>query len=208
MLRLTKYVFLCLILILIIPSESLSKTCCLREVATEVYAPYDTNSKVYEDIFGFPRKFLNGAWDQVFVDPALGGGPKLECPTIWMIELNVPPELEKFHEYFKIKPIERLNYTFYVKYNVSGTGESPYGYEVKLEAELVNLAHGSTVKSAQSSWRCAPREAGECIRTRIQNTENVAKSFQPLDKLIYDYERIPETLDIELEKNLSYRAIR
>lgn len=201
MLTITKHMFLCLTLILFIPSESLSKTCCLREVATEVYAPYDTNSKVYKDIFGFSREFLNGAWDQVFIDRALGGGPKLECPTIWMIELNGAPEVEKFNEYFKIKRIEELDYMFYVKYNVTGMGEPPYGYEVKLEAELVDLAHGSTVKSAQSSWRCAPREAGECIRARIQNTENVAKSFQPLDKLIYDYERIPETLDIELEKN-------
>jgi hypothetical protein len=75
-----------------------------------------------------------------FLDPALGGGPALRCPHIWMIEIKVPPEIEKFHEYFKLKPSEGLDYVFYLKHDVTGTGGPPYAYQVQLEAELVDLA--------------------------------------------------------------------
>jgi hypothetical protein len=66
MLKCVKSILFSFILILFIPFEALSTTCCVKEVATEVYAPYDTDSKVYKQIFGFSREFLNGAWDQVF----------------------------------------------------------------------------------------------------------------------------------------------
>jgi len=188
MLKLTKHLILCLILILFIPHESLSKTCCKRDVGTEILFPYDVNSKIYNDLLGSGSSTTAPEWDNVFTSTLRGGG----CPLTDMLEIqpiNPPP--------FPAK----LDYKFSGKYSVVGDDTPPRGYGVTLSVNLIDIAHGATVKNSQTRWTCEPKEAGDCLPLTMQNNQNLAKTFQPLDKLIYDYERIPETLDIELEKD-------
>ncbi|GAB6184176.1 hypothetical protein [Thermodesulfovibrio hydrogeniphilus] len=193
--------FLVFVCILALPIQSFSKTCCSRYVATQANVPYDTESRIYKKIFGFPPEWLHGPVDEVFLDPALGGGPQfLKCHEIRMLELKVPPELERFREYFEINPAQYIEYLFLLSYSVTGTGDPPKGYDVKINLELIDIGHQTTVKSGQRAFSCIPREPLECVRARIKNTKNLAKTFQPLDKLLYDYERIPENLEFELEK--------
>lgn len=109
-----------------------------------------------------------------------------------MIELN------------PVKPLPvpiKLDYKFSGRYTVTEDGSPPRGYTVKLSVDLIDLAKGAKVKSAQSTWTCVPKEVGYCLNVRLQETIKLAKTFQPLDKLIYDYERIPETVKVELEKD-------
>lgn len=193
MLKLTKYLILCFILILFIPFEVLSKTCCHRNVGTEILFPYDVNSQIYNDLMGAPPGTAPG-WNEVFTDKLHGGGPLLNCPEIYTIEMD------------PVKPVpfaSVLEYKFSGRYSVTGDREQPRGYTVTLSVDLIDIAHGATVKNGQARWTCGPvgKEAGYCLRETLQNTQNLAKTFQPVDKLIYDYERIPESLDIELGKD-------
>ncbi len=190
MFRPLKCLIFCSLLILFSPYESFLKTCCWRHVGTQILFPYDPNSKVFNDM-GFTADSGSG-WDEVFVNPEHGGGPSLNCPLIDIIEMN------------PVKPAPAppgLDYKFSGSYSIAGDGSAPRGYTVTLYVELVDMAHGTTVRSAESTWPCAPSEAGSCAKTRLQETINLAKTFQPLDKLLYDYERIPESLDIELKKD-------
>ncbi len=61
-------------LTLFIPSESLSKTCCQRNVGTKILFPYDRDSKVYNDM-GYIG--TESGWDEVFVSFEHCGGPYL-----------------------------------------------------------------------------------------------------------------------------------
>ncbi len=193
MLKLTKYLILCFMLILFIPFEALSKTCCHRNVGTEILFPYDVNSQIRNDLMGAPPVTAPG-WTEVFTDRLHGGGPLLNCPEICTIEMD--PVIP-----VPFAPV--LEYKFSGRYSVTGDREPPRGYTVTLSVDLIDIAHGTTVKNAQTRWTCGPvgKEAGYCLRETLQHTQNLAKKFQPVDKLIYDYERIPESLDIVLEKD-------
>jgi len=170
------------------PVAALSQTCCWRNVGTEIIFPYDVHSKIYDDM-GYIG--TDSGWDEVFLSREHGGSPSLHCPRINLVEMNPvkPPPIPP-----------KLDYKFSGKYSVTGDGSAPRGYSVTLSVALIDVGRGATVKSGTSSWTCAPREAGYCRTVRLQKTRELAKTFQPLDKIIYDYERIPETLAVKLEK--------
>lgn len=183
-----KLLLVCLILFLSYPLAAISQTCCWRNVGTEIAFPYDVNSQIYNDM-GYIG--TESGWDEVFVSFEHGGGPLLKCPQIDIIEMN------------PIKPLPiapKLDYKFSGRYTVIGDGSPPRGYSVTLSVDLIDVGRGATVKRGTSSWTCVPREAGYCLRMRIEKTQALAKTFQPLDKIIYDYERIPETVAFKLEK--------
>ena len=184
-----KLLCLAIILTLFITSKSIAQTCCQRNVGSEILFPYPKDSKVYNDMGCMGA---DCGWDEVFVSFEYGGGPKLKCPKIDIIELD------------PVKPLPippKLDYKFSGRYTVTGDGSPPRGYTVTLQVDLIDLAHGKTVKSAKSTWTCVPKEAGYCLKVRSQESIKLSKTFMPLDKLIYDYERIPETVKIELEKD-------
>lgn len=169
------------------PFPSSSKTCCWRNVGTEILFAYDKESKIYNDM-GYIG--TDSGWDQVFLSAQYGGGAALKCPRIDVLELN------------PVKPVPRkplLDYVFSGRYTVTGDGSPPRGYAVTLHVDLIDQGHGKTVKSANANWLCVPREAGYCVRVGLEETVKLGRTFQPLDSFIYDYERIPETARVELE---------
>lgn len=184
-----KSLFLCLLLFLSFAAEALSQTCCQRNVGTEIAFPYDVNSQIYNDM-GYIG--TGSGWDEVFLSIEHGGGPSLKCPRIDLFEMNPikPPPVP-----------HNLDYRFSGRFAVTGDGSPPRGYSVTLNVSLIDVGRGAAVKSGTSSWTCVPREAGYCLKMRLQKTRELAKTFQPLDKIIYDYERIPETLTVKLEKD-------
>lgn len=179
---------LMLLIIICFPAYSLAMTCCQRNIGTEIIFPYDPQNKVYNDM-GYIG--TDSGWDQAFLNPEYGGGPTLKCPEIAIIEMN-PVKAP-------IVP-STLDYKFSGRYEVIGDGSPPRGYTVTLKVDLIDLAHQTVVKSASATWNCIPREAGYCLKKRLEETTKLAKSFQPLDRLIYDYEAIPEKVNIKLTK--------
>ncbi|MCP9456638.1 MAG: hypothetical protein NNA18_11090 [Nitrospira sp.] len=158
-------------------------------MGTEILFPYDKECKIYNDM-GYIGS--DSGWDQVFLSAQYGGGPALKCPRIDVIELN------------PVKPVPRkalLDYVFSGRYIVTGDGSPPGGYAVTLHVDLIDQGHGKKVISANANWSCVRREAGDCLRVRLEETVRLARTFQPLDSFIYEYERIPETARVELEKD-------
>jgi|GEM_PF-1922517 len=181
--------FIAIILTLFITSKSIAQTCCWRDIGSEILFPYSKDSKVYIDMGCMGT---DCGWNEVFMSKEYGGGSYLKCPKIDIIESEPVIPLP-------IQP--KLDYKFSGRYTITGDGSSPRGYTVILNVDLIDLAHGAKVKSAKSTWTCVPKETGYCSKVRMQESIKLSKTFMPLDKLIYDYERIPETVKIELEKD-------
>jgi len=128
-----------------------------------------------------PARFAKAAWDSVFTSRMYGGGPLLKCPEIEM----------------------SISKTF-MEYRFAGTltvEETPRMQSSMLHMQLVDIHRGSVVKEGRIAWHCVDQRVGACSQTQKDNVMTLAKSFHPLDELIYNYERIPERATIKPEKD-------
>ena len=133
-------------------------------------------------ISGPPDKarFAKTTWDSVFTSRMYGGGPLLKCPEIEMSGGKT-----------------RLEYQFVGTLTVE---ETPRMQSSTLHMQLVDVYRGTVVKEGQVTWHCVDWRAGACSQRQHDNIMTLAKSFHPLDQLIYNYERIPERATVEPEK--------
>jgi len=69
----------------------------------------------------------------------------------------------------------------------------------KLDMKLIDCVHNTVVKEASITWPCVSFP-NSCIDIMMNFIASFAAYFQPLDKIIFDYERIPEHCEIELEQ--------
>lgn len=69
----------------------------------------------------------------------------------------------------------------------------------RLEIKLIDCVHNTVVKEGNITWPCVSFP-GSCIGVMMNFIGLLATNFQPLDKIIYDYERIPEHCEIEFER--------
>jgi hypothetical protein len=128
-----------------------------------------------------PARFAKTTWDSVFTSRVYGGGPLLKCPEIEMSELKT-----------------FLEYRFVGSLTIE---ETPRMESSTLHMQLVDVHRGTVVKEGRITWHCVDWRAGACSQTLKDNVMTLAKSFHPLDELIYNYERIPERATIEPEKD-------
>ena len=121
---------------------------------------------------GYSSKVVEDAWDSVFADRRTGGGPLLhDCPL--NVEMGGPEEMTDY----------------FFEGSIAG-GEAAYVLDMK----LVRAPQAEVVKEGRSSWFCANEIA--CAEAMQKQTKALAKAFMPLDDIIYDYERIPETVKV------------
>lgn len=69
----------------------------------------------------------------------------------------------------------------------------------RLDMKLIDCVHNTVVKEASITWPCVSFP-NSCIDIMMNFIASFAAYFQPLDKIIFDYERIPEHCEIELEQ--------
>jgi len=69
----------------------------------------------------------------------------------------------------------------------------------RLDMKLVDCIHNTVVKQGSITWPCASFP-NSCPDVMMNFIVQFAAGFQPLDQIIYDYERIPERCEIELER--------
>lgn len=69
----------------------------------------------------------------------------------------------------------------------------------RLDMKLIDCVHNKVVKEASITWPCVSFP-NSCIDIMMNFITLFAGYFQPLDKIIFDYERIPEHCEIEVEK--------
>lgn len=69
----------------------------------------------------------------------------------------------------------------------------------RLDMTLIDCVHNTVVKFGSITWPCVSFP-NSCIAITINFITSFAAYFQPLDKIIFDYERIPEHCEIEVEQ--------
>jgi hypothetical protein len=69
----------------------------------------------------------------------------------------------------------------------------------KLDMKLIDCVHNTVVKEASITWPCVSFP-NSCIEIMMNFIAPFAAYFQPLDKIIFDYERIPERCEIGVEQ--------
>jgi len=69
----------------------------------------------------------------------------------------------------------------------------------RLDMKLIDCVHNTVVKEASITWPCVSFP-NSCIDIMMNFIASFAAYFQPLDKIIFDYERIPEHCEIEVEQ--------
>lgn len=84
-----------------------------------------------------------------------------------------------------------------IDYQLKGVLSSgPVG---RLDMKLVDCVHNTVVKEGNITWPCASFPQS-CIDSMMSFITSFAASFQPLDHIISDYERIPEQCEIAIEQ--------
>jgi len=66
--------------------------------------------------------------------------------------------------------------------------------------KLIDCVHNTVVKEASITWPCVSFP-NSCIDITMNFIASFAAYFQPLDKIIFDYERIPESCSVDPEKD-------
>ena len=167
-------VFLFCILFNNLPSE----TCCRRCVGV---SPMEVPA-------GESGTIARGAFESVFTSRQYGGGPALQdCP----LQVEIMSSKHSCLEYIfkgKIRKVDGID-------------------KFILDVELLDISHGQVVKKGQISWTGSYKKGigfapdwDYIKKPRYSYIRALATTFQPLDKLIHEYEAMPEQSDIKPEK--------
>jgi hypothetical protein len=127
----------------------------------------------------FSSSIPTQTWDKIFSSREFGGGLLLsDCPLA--IDIGGPKGF--------------IDYLF--RGSITGGGGSG---QFVLKMQLVDNHRGNILKEGQISWTCTDEIT--CAKSLQDNIKTLAMTFQPLDDIIHDYERMPETCEIKPEKD-------
>jgi hypothetical protein len=200
----------CFFLLFMTGATAAEETCCDREVAT---MPIAMPKPEERDCTSMLNKAINGVLTRNFARMD-------DCPVIVeTMDFKGVSDLNKMTD--KIAEIagaknskspsvpELVDYQFrstlsLVSIDEVVKGEWEEGYEGrpnwepgyvngtwKLKVDLVDSARGTVVRSGSTGWR------GNCSGDASAAVTNLVKTrFMPLDDIIYDYERIPDTAKV------------
>jgi hypothetical protein len=164
--------------IAVLPTDLLAQTCCVRLIASfPLEVPAGESPNIAKDGF-----------ESVFHTRPDGGGPLLnDCPLNLQFMGSNYPDIE---------------YLFKGKIN-----KTPGADQYTMRMELIDIAHGQVVKQGQISWKGTYGEGlgfspdwDYIKKPRYNWIRSLAHTFQPLDDLIHEYERLPELCDVQPEK--------
>lgn len=189
---------LALLLILLVASQSVfaRETCCVRTVGTLPISGADSATS----------NAIIGIWDGALMNAA-----ETDCPLVVdFISLEGAGELNRYIDRMieaatgeKPDPARRDQGAFgYLDYQFTGsfTYNAAAG-QYSLAMRLFDPDHNATVKEGSTSWAEAKDDPDPVLRFGRQAIAQLAMSFSPLDELIYEYERIPDSCDVEPEKD-------
>jgi hypothetical protein len=178
--------YLSLLLLIFLPHNTVAQTCCLRTIA--VLPIGDTGLA------------------NVFESPLHRDSAKSDCHPYSIMSLRGRKALERLTEEIgrvSGAPPDRqaqkisaefldLDYLFIGNLITSEKGGAEANYTLKMQ--YFDHHHGQVVKQGQTSWTGSVSDGLDAVRT-------LATMFLPLDKLMYDYERIPERANVDPEKD-------
>jgi hypothetical protein len=158
------------LLILVTHNIAAADTCCWRHVKTEIAVPPNVSSKIVSD-----------TWDNVFISREYGGGPELtDCPL--SVEVGAPKAF--------------IDYVFRGRLTATQTERGTNQFILRVQ--LVDKYRGKVIKEGQKDWFCLNEIT--CAKALRDNVMALAKSFQPLDDILHNYERMPEQCTIKPER--------
>ena len=161
------------------PAQRQPEGCCWRYVAQRLHTP--------------PRFSIErGDWGSVFTKREFGGGPLLEdCPP--RVDTVVDTHDGNHPSTTGTEP----EYAFVGDLVVDEKTD-----QCRLSVQLVDLLHGAVVKREQASWRIpASPVAGFAHKVVGDQMIEVARRFQPLDDILYEYEGTPRSAELQPEKD-------
>ncbi len=178
-------VSLCVVSLLSLPAAA-QKTCCYRTVATPVLGDAYLTAAFQRPL----HSDASGSECQHYDVISLEGLKDLRDIVDQIGEVSgapVDPESQPWME-----QLLDMDYLFRGALLVSaGAG---IGDHYTLDVKFFDHHHGETVKQGQVSWRGFPRDGLDAAR-------QLARSFLPLDELMYDHERTPESARLEPERD-------
>lgn len=146
-------------------------TCCFGR---RVNAVFTVPPKVSASI-------VRGVWMKTFNQREFGGGPLLEdCPLI-------------------VEPSGLLNTEYSFVGNL--TTEGSWDVLFHLAVQLMDNVHGAVIKEAEVSWYSDPPGTRNSADMLQQHIYDLAKTFVPLDDLLFAYEGLPQTASVMPAQN-------
>jgi hypothetical protein len=89
------------------------------------------------------------------------------------------------------------DYTFVGNLTTEGSWDVLYN----LHMQLMDNAQGAVVKEGSRSWYSDPPGTGQATADVNYNVKELAKTFVPLDDLLFAYEGLPQTASVSPEKD-------
>ena len=148
-------------------------TCCWRLVSTKFTVPSGVSDSI-----------VTNTWDNTFTKREFGGGPLLsDCPLMLDIVVAIQTNAE---------------YTFVGNLTTEGS----WNVHFLMTVQLLDNVHGAVVKKAEISWYADPPGSGGNSADMLQqHIYDLAKTFVPLDDLLFAYEGLPQTASVMPAQN-------
>jgi hypothetical protein len=160
---------------------------------------------------------LNHILDAAFFSGLLNSAVHSSCPTvefqdIKLKQLNmewVNKMLEEYGDFPAPEQVEQAAVLSEFDYIFMGSlSTDASGFDVEtgdilgqftLHVQLVDQHHGGSVQDGSASWSFTENSI-ESSRDMLQAVKSLGESFVPIDRILCDYERLPESAKAEPEK--------
>jgi hypothetical protein len=162
------------------------QTCCFRDVATTpidvgtLYLAFESlihQDSRASDCHEYDIISIQGVEELRRLDDAIGR----------LYGAEPDPEAERIYS-----DLLYLDYLFRGELNAIEGAGGPGHYTLNMR--IVDQQRGQVVKEESTSWTGTKEDGEDAVRA-------LARTFLPLDELIYDYERIPETATVQPERD-------
>lgn len=181
-------------------------TCCVRLLG---WGPIDMPEGQVRD--------LNRMLDAAFFSGLLKSAVHSKCPTvefhdIKLKQLNmewVNKMLEEYSDLPAPEPVEQaavlseFDYIFIPSLSANASDFDPESGDLlgqfTLTVQLVDQHRGETVADGSASWSFT-KDGIEGSRDMLQAVKSLGESFVPIDGILCDYERLPESAEVNPEK--------
>lgn len=181
-------------------------TCCLRTIG---WSPIDMPEGQERD--------LNRMLDAAFFSGLLKSAVHSKCPTvefhdIKLKQLNmewVNKMLEEYGDFPAPEPVEpsavlsEFDYIFVSSLTANARGFNPEEGDLlgqfTLHVQLVDQHHWGTVADGSATWSFT-EDGIAGSRDMLQAVRALGESFVPIDGILCDYERLPESAEVDPEK--------
>lgn len=134
-------------------------------------------------------KNIGGAFDGVFTSQEYGGGPELHDGPLLVEYMTINFEVESVEAFHNAFGTSSIDYVF--RGTVTEDSKKNLG---AAKVELVDMARGIVVRSQEGTWPIVAGQKAEGTNA----IREIAKSFMPLDEVLYNYEKIPLSCEVEL----------